>query len=118
MSSAEGTYECEECETSYSSKEELDKQWRRTSWGMITQTNTIKGNWSCSNSRSSQLFLISSLLSYRISLVSQQQLHEGRSLDNTIVINQVLESHKNNNIFFNSYSFSTFCIGNFLREDT
>jgi len=25
MSSAEGTHECEECETSYGSKEELDK---------------------------------------------------------------------------------------------
>ena len=25
MSSAEGTHECEECETSYASKEELDK---------------------------------------------------------------------------------------------
>ena len=55
MSSAEGTHECEECETSYASKEELDKH----------NKEEHPEEWSqLKNSGSSHLFLISLWLSY------------------------------------------------------
>ena len=55
MSSAEGTHECEECETSYASKEELDKHNKEEhpeEWSQLKK-------WRCTNSGSSHLFLIS-----------------------------------------------------------